>query len=274
MCVTPAARLHRYGLDWTVRADRSSAPMSAFGNMLRSVGRSIDKIGLSVQGGLAYFERLVPNTTNIAVKNAKPATTNAAFIAPNSSIVGKATVADSASVWFNATLRGDLGAVSVGERSSIGDRSTVSDSTIGAGVTIGPNVSIVGANVGDDVLVGANAVLGRGVTIGARSIVQPGSVLAEGTIVGTGELFAGNPAASVRAVTDAEVDVVKELASEGVEKAQAFAFETSKSLGDLQDEEENKLWEQNLASDHWRDTEADRIPSRQGNVFERGPAAE
>eukprot|EP00591_Stephanopyxis_turris_P000146 CAMPEP_0195521222 /NCGR_PEP_ID=MMETSP0794_2-20130614/18249_1 /TAXON_ID=515487 /ORGANISM="Stephanopyxis turris, Strain CCMP 815" /LENGTH=248 /DNA_ID=CAMNT_0040650731 /DNA_START=69 /DNA_END=815 /DNA_ORIENTATION=- len=248
--------------------------MSALGNLLRSVGRTIDKTGISIQGKLAYIERLVPNTTSITVKKASPATAQAAFIAPNSNIAGNTTVGDSASVWFNATVRGDRGPVTIGEGSSIGDRSTVSDSTIGSGVTVGPNVSINGAKVGDNVLIGANTLVGSGVKIGARSIVEPGSVLPEGTAVPAGQVFAGNPAVSVRAVTDTEVQAIQELTAAGIEKAQAYAFEADKSFGDLLDDEAEKLWQQNFASDHWRDAEYGRVESRQGNVYNRRAASQ
>lgn len=243
--------------------------MSALGSLLRSAGRTVDKIGLSIQGNLGYFERLVPSTTALGFKNSTPATAKAAFIAPNTSIVGKATVAESASVWFGAALRGDLGEVSIGERSSIGERTTVSSSSIGAGVTVGPNSTINGANVGDNVLIGANSVVGEGVKIGARSIIQPGSVLAAGTSVPTGHVFAGNPAVSVRQVTDAEIDMVKELAVESMEQAFACSFEAEKSFGDLLDEKAEKEWQQNLASDHWRDADYGRVDSRTGTVYNR-----
>lgn len=222
-----------------------------------------------MQGRLGCFERLVRGTTNVPFKNSKPATNAAAFVAPNSNIIGNVVLAENSSVWYGATLRGDAGAVTIGANTTIGDRTSVSASTIGSGVTIGPNAHVHGATIGSDAFIGANAVVAKGVKVGARSIVQPGSVLVQGTVVPTGHVFAGSPAVSLRAVTDEEVDAVKELAKDGIEKAQAYAFEANKSFGDLADDEEAALEAKNLASDHWRDAEYNRILSRTGSVYNK-----
>jgi carbonic anhydrase/acetyltransferase-like protein (isoleucine patch superfamily) len=222
-----------------------------------------------MQGRLGYLERLVPNTTAIPFKNALPATKDAGFVAPNSNIVGNVTIADSASVWFGSSIRGDNGTVSVGEGSSIGDRSVVSNSTIGAGVNVGPNAFIEGAKVGDDVRIGANSIVGKDVTIGARSFLEEGSVVVEGTTVPTGHVFAGNPAVSVRETTTADIENHRTQTTEGIELATAYAFEVSKSYQDLLDEEEEKGFQERLDSNHWRDTNYQRINSRQGSILDQ-----
>ena len=222
-----------------------------------------------MQGNLGYFERLVPQTTSIAHKQSAPATANAAFIAPNSSIVGNATVAESASVWYGCNIRGDAHPVKIGEGSVIGDRATIAGANIGADVLVGPNATIRGAVVGDGAVIGANTIVGAGVKIGARAIVEAGSVVPEGTTVEAGQVYAGNPAASVRAATEAESAAAKDVLSEQVELARTYQFEADKTDGDLYDEEEEKHFQQNLESDHWADQNYDRIPSRRGNLFNR-----
>ena len=243
--------------------------LTATGRFFRAFGRSVDRVGAGLQGSLAYIERLVPQTTSVPIKNSVPATSNAAFIAPNSSIVGDATVKEGAAVWFNCVLRGDRGAVTIGERSTIGDRSTIEGSSIGSGVTVGPNSAVVGATIGDQVLIGANSMVGEGVKVGARAIIEPGSVVPAGTTVTAGHIFAGNPAVSVRAVTEEEINALSDLVAENIEKAEAYAHECDKSYQDLVDEEEAKQIQEQLESDHWRDANVGRVEDRQGNIFNR-----
>ena len=42
-----------------------------------------------------------------------------AYIAENATIAGAVSVASGASIWYGAVLRGDCGAIEIGERSSI-----------------------------------------------------------------------------------------------------------------------------------------------------------
>jgi carbonic anhydrase/acetyltransferase-like protein (isoleucine patch superfamily) len=244
------------------------------GNLLRRVGRAVDNVGLSMQGPLGYFERLVPKTTAIPFKDSAPATAAAGFVAPNSSVVGNVTIAESASVWYGATVRGDgaSGPTVLGAGSSIGDRSSVVGASIGAGVTVGPNAQVAaGAKIGDGVVIGANARVAAGAVVGARAVIAPGSVVAAGAVVQTGQVVAGNPAVVVRAATDAEVDATKQLATDVVELARAHAFETNKDYAQLQADQDEKDWQRNLDSDHWSDINHKRVQDRQGIVYNRRP---
>ena len=49
-----------------------------------------------------------------------------AWVAPCATVVGSVGIADRASVWYGAVVRGDLASVSVGAFSSVGDRAVVS----------------------------------------------------------------------------------------------------------------------------------------------------
>ena len=54
--------------------------------------------------------------------------------------------------------------------------------------------------IGDDVFIGANAIILKGVTIGARAVIGAGSVVSRN--IGPDEIWAGNPARMVRAARD------------------------------------------------------------------------
>jgi len=92
---------------------------------------------------------------------------DAAFIAPTASVLGAVTATPSASVWYGATVRGDVAPVSLGERSAVMD-----------GALVGG-----GSSVGDGAVVGAGSVLGDGAVLGVGAVVGRGAVLGEGVVV-------------------------------------------------------------------------------------------
>jgi carbonic anhydrase/acetyltransferase-like protein (isoleucine patch superfamily) len=134
-----------------------------------------------------------------------PAVAETAYVAPGAVLIGEVRLDESASVWFNAVLRGDTGAIVVGARSNIQDLAVVHEQTrIGTGVSIGHAATIHRAVVGDDVLIGMGAVVLSDARVGSGAIVAAGAVVREGFEVPPGHLVAGVPARVVRAVTEAE----------------------------------------------------------------------
>ena len=126
------------------------------------------------------------------------------FVAPSAAVVGDVTLGDGASVWYGASLRGDVHWIEVGAGSNVQDNATVHVSRgthpcrIGAGVTVGHNAVVHGCTVEDDVLIGMGAVVLDGATIGAGSIVGAGAVVTKDTAVPPGSLVLGTPARVVR----------------------------------------------------------------------------
>ena len=134
-----------------------------------------------------------------------PSVADTAFVAPGAVLVGEVRVADQASVWYNAVLRGDTGAIEIGARSNIQDLAVVHERTsIGTGVSVGHGAIVHRAVVGDDVLIGMGAVVLSDSRIGTGAIVAAGAVVREGFEVPPGHLAAGVPARIVREVTAAE----------------------------------------------------------------------
>jgi carbonic anhydrase/acetyltransferase-like protein (isoleucine patch superfamily) len=133
------------------------------------------------------------------------------FVAPTAAVVGDVTLGQGASVWYGASMRGDVHWISVGAHSNVQDCATVHVSRgthpcrIGAGVTVGHNAVVHGCTVEDDVLVGMGAVVLDGTVIGAGSIVGAGALVTRDTVVPPRSLVLGSPARVVRALTDAEV---------------------------------------------------------------------
>ena len=121
------------------------------------------------------------------------------------------TLGKGVSVWYNATLRGDEGAIAVGENTNIQDGAVLHEETkVGAGCTIGHNAIVHGCTVGDNVLVGMGAIILNGAKIGNDCIVGAGSLVTGKMDAPAGSMILGSPAKVVRPLTEAEIESIRE----------------------------------------------------------------
>jgi carbonic anhydrase/acetyltransferase-like protein (isoleucine patch superfamily) len=141
-----------------------------------------------------------------------------AFVAPTATLIGDVTVAGHAGILFGAILRGDTARISVGEGSNLQDNVVVHadpgfPASIGARVSVGHAAVVHGCTIEDDCLIGMNSTVMNGAVIGTGSLVAAGAVVLEGTVVPPRSLVAGVPAKVRRALSDDEVDAVKDNAA-------------------------------------------------------------
>ena len=150
-----------------------------------------------------------------------------AWVAPGASLVGEVTIGARASVWFQATVRGDLAPVTIGEESNVQDGCVLhverdGPVILGRRVTMGHGAIVHGAVVEDEVLVAMKAVVLSGCHIGRHSIVGAGAVVPEGTNVPPGSLVLGVPGRVVRPLKDDEIERIVRNAASYVELAAAY----------------------------------------------------
>lgn len=129
------------------------------------------------------------------------------MIAEGASVVGDVTLANGVSVWYNAVLRGDEGAITVGENTNIQDGAILHEETcVGAGCTVGHNAIVHGCTVGDNVLIGMGAIVLNGAKIGNNCIVGAGALVTGKMDAPDGSMILGSPAKIVRQLTEAEIE--------------------------------------------------------------------
>lgn len=126
-----------------------------------------------------------------------------AWIAPTACLIGDVVLESGASVWFNATVRGDTSSIRIGPGTSIQDNSVIHTdpdvpTIIGAHVTVGHGAIVHSSVVEDNVLIGTAAVLTGRNKVGRATIVGAGAVLPEGMEVGGGKVVVGVPARVLR----------------------------------------------------------------------------
>ena len=99
------------------------------------------------------------------------------FIANTAAVVGDVTLGENTSIWYSAVLRGDEGAIKIGNGSNIQDNCTVhGEVTVGNNVTVGHNAILHGCTVEDGALIGMGACVLDGAVIGAESLIGAGAL--------------------------------------------------------------------------------------------------
>ncbi|MEP4078061.1 gamma carbonic anhydrase family protein [Haloferula sp.] len=150
-----------------------------------------------------------------------------AFVAASADIIGRVTLQDESSVWYNSTLRGDINEIVIGPRSNIQDNAVVHLADdygcyVGELVTVGHSAVIHACTLKDEVLVGMGAIVLDGAVIGERSIIGAGAVVTGGTEIPPGSLVLGTPAKVVRSLSLDEQGDIKHWAEKYVVQSRKF----------------------------------------------------
>lgn len=135
-----------------------------------------------------------------------PRIATTAWVADSAQVIGRVELAEKASVWFGAVLRGDNELISIGEGSNVQEGSVLHTDMgfplkVGAGVTVGHQVTLHGCTVGDGSLIGIQAVVLNGAVIGRNCLVGAGALVTEGADFPDNSLILGAPAKVVRTLS-------------------------------------------------------------------------
>jgi gamma-carbonic anhydrase len=146
------------------------------------------------------------------------------FLAPGAMIIGNVTIRSGASIWYNTVVRGDSAPIVIGRRTNVQDNCTLhvdadAPLTIGDECTIGHNSVVHGAILGNQVLIGINAVVLSHAEIGARTIVGACALISEQKHIPPGVLALGVPAKVVRELHEAEIAHLQESATSYYKRA-------------------------------------------------------
>jgi carbonic anhydrase/acetyltransferase-like protein (isoleucine patch superfamily) len=124
-----------------------------------------------------------------------------AFLAPTAVLIGNVEVGAESSIWFGAVLRGDHPehGIVIGPRTSVQDNCVVhvgdwGPTLVGRDVTVGHGATFESCVIGDETVVGMNAVILQNASVGAQCVVAAGAVVREGHEIPDRSLVAGVPA--------------------------------------------------------------------------------
>lgn len=150
-----------------------------------------------------------------------------AWVADSAEVMGNVRLAEDASIWFGAVVRGDCESISIGEGSNIQDASVLHADlgkplVVGRHVTVGHQVMLHGCTIGDESLIGIGAVVLNGARIGRNCLVGAGALVTEGKEFPDGSMIIGSPAKAVRQLTPEQIEGLRRSAQHYVDNARRF----------------------------------------------------
>ncbi|MDX2248874.1 MAG: gamma carbonic anhydrase family protein [Bacteroidia bacterium] len=151
------------------------------------------------------------------------------FLAENATIIGDVEIGAGSSIWYFTVLRGDVGAIRIGERTNIQDGAIVhcttglTPSIIGNDCVIGHQAIIHGATIEDEVLIGMGAIVLDQAVVPRHTIVAAGALIPQGTILESGYMYAGIPAKKIKPLSSQQIEMIRMGAVHYVENGKAHA---------------------------------------------------
>jgi carbonic anhydrase/acetyltransferase-like protein (isoleucine patch superfamily) len=141
----------------------------------------------------------VARMTIYALGDSEPDIDPSAYIHPDAVVIGRVTIGAESSVWPSAVLRGDDGAIRIGDRTSVQDGTVVHatselDTVVGSGCVIGHMVHLEGCVIEDHALVGNGSIVLHEAVVRSHALVGSNAVVPNGFEVPTGAMALGVPA--------------------------------------------------------------------------------
>lgn len=149
------------------------------------------------------------------------------FVADNATVIGSVTIENNVSIWFNVVVRGDNDPIHIGEGTNVQDGSVLHTDAgipmhIGKRCTIGHKVMLHGCEIGDDTLIGINAVVLNRAKIGKNCIIGANSLIPEGKEIPDNSLVMGSPGKVVKTLSENHLYAIKMSALHYVENFKRY----------------------------------------------------
>lgn len=155
------------------------------------------------------------------------------YIDSSAQLIGDIEIGERSSVWCNATIRGDVNYIRIGEESNVQDNSVIHvehdiyPTILGNRVTVGHSVTLHGCIIEDDCLIGIGAIILNGARIGQGCVIAAGALVPERMQVPAGSMVMGVPAKVKREITPEERERFRENAQNYVRYRQTYREEPS-----------------------------------------------
>lgn len=145
------------------------------------------------------------------------------YIASGAVVVGDVTLGENANIWYGAVLRGDSGAIRIGDNSNVQDNCVLHETvTVGNGVSVGHGAILHGCTIGDDCVIGMGAIILNGAVLADHCLVGAGAVVTGKMNAPTGSLILGNPAKVVKELSPEQIEYIHKDAENYVQLAEKY----------------------------------------------------
>lgn len=157
----------------------------------------------------------------------QPTIHESCFVAPSASLIGDVQMAENASVWFNCVVRADNDTIAIGENSNVQDGSVLhvdegQPIEISRNVTVGHKVMLHGCSIGENTLIGMNAVVLNGAKIGCNCLIGANALVTENMQIPDGSVVLGSPAKVVKQLSDKNMALLKKGAEHYVQNSARY----------------------------------------------------
>jgi carbonic anhydrase/acetyltransferase-like protein (isoleucine patch superfamily) len=140
-------------------------------------------------------------------KGFKPVVHPSAFVHPNATVTGNVIIGKDVYIGPGAAIRGDWGRIEIGDGCNVQENCTIhmfpgKSVILHPSAHVGHGAIIHGATLGENCLIGMNAVIMDDVVIGKESIVGALAFVAANVQIPPRSLVVGNPAKVIKTVSD------------------------------------------------------------------------
>ncbi len=166
----------------------------------------------------------------VPYKEIYPNVEQALFIAANATIVGDVTLGSDTTVWYSATLRGDMAPITIGRGTNVQDNAVIHVNNgmpthLGENITVGHGAILHACTIGSGTLVGMGAIVLDGATVGEDSLVAAGAVVPPNKSYPPRSLLMGSPAKVVRELTAEELEGMATNVAHYIELGEIFKLQ-------------------------------------------------
>jgi len=150
------------------------------------------------------------------------------WIAPDAHVIGEVVLGDDVGVWFGTVIRGDTSLISVGRGTNVQDGTMLHSDygvplAIGEDCTVGHHAVLHGCTVGNRVLVGMGATVLNQAVVGDECVIGANALVTEGKTFEAGSLIVGSPARAVKTLEPDKRAFLKASADHYIANAHRFA---------------------------------------------------
>lgn len=158
----------------------------------------------------------------------RPDVDTEAYVHEQATLIGQVKLDAGASIWPQAVLRADNDLIHIGRNSNVQDGAVLHTDPgiplqVGDNVTIGHQVMLHGCTIGDNSLIGIQAVVLNGAKIGKNCLVGAGALVTEGKEFPDNSLIMGSPARVVRELSEDALKMMSAGTQSYVSKSRSFA---------------------------------------------------
>lgn len=156
-------------------------------------------------------------------RGVSPKCATGVYVDPSAQVIGDVEIGRDSSIWMNAIVRGDVFPIRIGERTNVQDGCLLHVTrdrnalAIGDLVTFGHGAIVHGCTIASRVLVGIGAIVLDRAEVGEDTIIGAGALVPEGMVIPPRSLVLGMPAKVRRDLTDEEVQGILRYAGNYVE---------------------------------------------------------